>query len=489
MLRILRKSLILLHRYLGILLCLLFVMWFLSGIVMIYAKGMPEISAKSRLEHLPPLDLASIQITPSDAATRAGIDGPSPRLTLLTLQGRPAYRFATSRMETVFADSGELMVPPNPEVAATIAGRYLNIPESAIRFDHTLNEADQWTIGNRRILPLHKFNLDDAAGTEIYVSGRSAEVGMVTTRNSRALAWISAIPHWMYLESLRLNNSLWQSVVLWTSGVGTIVAAMGILLAILQYSRRPPHIRYAGWMRWHYITGAIFGVFTLTWVFSGFLSMEPWDWASEGGLGDGMTEAFRGGSLDLSQFPAVKAAEWRQVLSGKSIKEVEFLRIQENPYYAVRGDAFDPILVAAQPLQVHSDPFSADSLIARAREANPDIPIVDTQELPHYDSYYYSRGDEATLPVLRVKFGDPDQTWFYIDRHMGQIVARYQRRERLQRWIYHGLHSLDFSFWYYNRPLWDIGVIALCSGGAMLSTIGVVISVRRLRRDFRKVLR
>src|SRR5262245_15166549 len=123
MARFLRKSLILLHRYLGILLCLFFLMWFLSGIVMIYAKGMPEISSDSRLEHLAPLDISAIRITPAEAAARAGMDGPSPHLTLLMLMGRPAYRFATSDMETVFADTGEMMTRPNPVVAASIAGK------------------------------------------------------------------------------------------------------------------------------------------------------------------------------------------------------------------------------------------------------------------------------------------------------------------------------------------------------------------------------
>ena len=37
-------------------------------------------------------------------------------------------------------------------------------------------------------------------------------------------------------------------------------------------------------MRWHYITGVVFGVFTLTWVFSGMLSMEPFGWATNPGL-------------------------------------------------------------------------------------------------------------------------------------------------------------------------------------------------------------
>ncbi len=81
--------------------------------------------------------------------------------------------------------------------------------------------------------------------------------------------------------------------------------------------------------------------------------------------------------------------------------------------------------------------------------------------------------------MLRVKFGDPDATWFYIDPAMSQAVASFTRRQRLQRWIYHGFHSLDFGFWYGSRPLWDIGIITLSLGGTMLSVIGVVIGYRR----------
>jgi hypothetical protein len=44
------------------------------------------------------------------------------------------------------------------------------------------------------------------------------------------------------------------------------------------------------------------------------------------------------------------------------------------------------------------------------------------------------------------------------------------------------LHSLDFSFWYYNKPLWETGLIVLLSGGSILSFVGVVIGFKRLRR-------
>ena len=86
-----------------------------------------------------------------------------------------------------------------------------------------------------------------------------------------------------------------------------------------------------------------------------------------------------------------------------------------------------------------------------------------------------------SVPVVKVELGGPDATWFYIDPATSQIITRYTRRERVQRWIYNGLHSLDFSFWY-DSPLWDVGVIVLCLGGAALSAIGVVIGFKRLTR-------
>ena len=68
--------------------------------------------------------------------------------------------------------------------------------------------------------------------------------------------------------------------------------------------------------------------------------------------------------------------------------------------------------------------------------------------------------------MLRVKFDDPHETWVYVDPALGQIVASIHRLQRVERWLYNGLHSLDFGFWYDRRPLWDIGMILLELGRA-----------------------
>jgi hypothetical protein len=109
--------------------------------------------------------------------------------------------------------------------------------------------------------------------------------------------------------------------------------------------------------------------------------------------------------------------------------------------------------------------------------------------LSDYDAYYYSRGRQAPLPVLRVKFDDPQATWVYIDPAMSRVVAQIHRLNRLERWLYNGLHSLDFSFWYDRRPLWDIGVILLSIGALGTSVIGLFLGFKRVRRDVGRLAR
>src|SRR5262249_27164060 len=105
-----RRFLILLHRYLGIVLSLLFVVWFATGITMMYAGGMPRLTAQSRLGRLPALDLDAIRLSPAEALERADLSTIPGRATLLTVLGRPAYRFTSSAgSTTVFADRGDLL--------------------------------------------------------------------------------------------------------------------------------------------------------------------------------------------------------------------------------------------------------------------------------------------------------------------------------------------------------------------------------------------
>ena len=512
-----RKYLILFHRYLGIALSLIFVSWFASGIAMLYARGMPRLTSDLRLERLAPVDMSAVRLSAAEALERAELfDDPS-RVTLLTVMNRPAYRFAAGRESTtVFADTGDLLVDIDAAQAQTVAAAFVRLPANRLHYVARLTSPDQWSLTMRQG-PMHKFTVDDDAGTELYVSERTAEVTVVTTRGSRALAWVGAIPHFFYFAPLRLNQPLWRQVVLWTAGLGIALSLLGIVLGVMQLRITRPfslrrigsYLPYSGWMRWHYVSGLVFGVFALTFVFSGWLSMEPFGWATSAGrFGGGLREAFTSNAGGLDAFPSLNAGAWQAISGGRAIKEVEYVRIQEQPFFVVRRDP-DPTagtevrghepyfavrsrdaaqtVVSATTFQAHDRDFPAEALLARVRSAVPDAAITNSEMLATYDSYYYSRDGLAPLPVLRVKLDDPDRTWLYIDPRMSQLVGRVHRLDRVERWLYNGLHSLDFSFWYYRRPLWDVGMILLSLGGLTTSAIGLWLGLKRVVRGFRGV--
>jgi uncharacterized iron-regulated membrane protein len=503
-----RRALILVHRYLGIPLSVLFVLWFVTGIGMIYVGGMPSLPAQARLERLPPLDLAAVRQTPAEAAAVAASG--FGRETLTTVLDRPAYRFASRYGNaTVFADTGELLDEVDGETTRNVAARFLGVEPSAVELIQTVEQPDQWTLQMGRDMPLHKFTVDDGAGTEVYVSPQTAEVRLVTTTKTRTLAWVATIPHWFYITPLRTNQPLWYWTVVVASALGCLLAVLGLVLGVVQLDTSRPFnwskaIRYRGLMRWHQITGLVFGVFALTWVFSGLLSMEPFDWSNAESLeisGDALT----GGPVELERFPAFDAQQWSQITEGRVLKEVELRRIHDEPYYLVRYTTAevepDPrrerlhqpyyitgrgepqhLLVDAATLAIRAEPFATDDILARLAAAAPDANIVSHELLTDYDSYYYSRSRQAVLPVLRVKFDDPLETWVYVDPALGQMLASVHRLQRVERWLYNGLHSLDFGFWYGRRPLWDIGMIVLSLGALVTSSIGMWLGFKRLRR-------
>jgi hypothetical protein len=111
----------------------------------------------------------------------------------------------------------------------------------------------------------------------------------------------------------------------------------------------------------------------------------------------------------------------------------------------------------------------------------PDFAVTEAAWLTEFDSYYYGKGRDRRLPVLRVTFNDPDVTSFYLDAHDGQLVQTEVRRTRLERWLYHGFHSLDFPWVYQRAWVWYPLVVGLSIGGFLLSLTSVIVAVRYVR--------
>ena len=92
------------HRWMGIVFGLVFVVWFISGVAMMYV-GMPHLSERERLGHLKPLDLATVRVSPADAVRAHALTADRVSIEMY-YDGRPIYRFGLAR---VYADTGELI--------------------------------------------------------------------------------------------------------------------------------------------------------------------------------------------------------------------------------------------------------------------------------------------------------------------------------------------------------------------------------------------
>jgi hypothetical protein len=234
-----RAWLIYTHRWLGIAGCLLFLAWFATGIVMMYAR-MPIVTPAERRLHAEALDVSTLSITPLAAAKRAEVDDVS-GVALTMLRGRPAYRFSGRTPRVVFADDGSTLAGVTEADALDAARRWAPAFASTVVYDSLLRLPDQWTLQSRQHLPLHRVSLGDPNGSRVYVSSRTGEVVMDATQSERFWAYLGPVTHWLYMPVLRRNGPLWTQVIIWASGIGCVTCLAGIVIGVMQYS---PSARY-----------------------------------------------------------------------------------------------------------------------------------------------------------------------------------------------------------------------------------------------------
>lgn len=501
-----KRQLFLFHRWAGIVLCLFFALWFVSGIFMMYVE-FPQLTRPERLAGAQRLDMSTAKLTPAMALARlqpqdfttkatptalervdAG-DTVTPRSVRLTMiSGRPAYIVYAdngAQPRVVFADNGEVLREVTPgagqaAVTAFVANNGWSM-HGAVAFDGTI-QTDQWTVsgGLNDHRPLLRYVLNDADGTVFYVSSTTAEVVRDTNSLERVLNYFGAVTHWIYPTFIRQYPELWEWIVDILSGVGVVLAIAGLWIGILRWNRRAapgkPQVPYRGLMRWHYFTGIIFGAVTVTWVFSGLLSMNPLSLNPPRRAEVDQQLVYTGKPFIVDDFelPA-------QGFGARAV-DAEFIHYLGQPFYRVTDKDSSVRIVAGNASAVRLP--DAESMVALAPKLIPGAPIAEATVLTAWDNYYYTRHPERgerALPVIRVRFDDEQHTWFHLDPLTGQIVDRSTRTNRVYRWLYNGLHSFDIWWLWQRRPLWDICVIAFSLGGVLLSMIGVVIGWRRLR--------
>jgi len=475
------RALVILHRYLGIAVGLLMAVWFVSGIVMMYV-GFPRLIETERVRAL-----ASI---PWQACCRFGEgllsdDQPIVRAQLESHLGEPALRLRRVGARDGLVDlargaSVAIDAEAARRVALAAAPRIIGREAKVVAQEEITT--DQWSVGRYvRDRPLHRVDLDDPDRTTIYIAGTAGQIVLTTTATQRFWNWLGTIPHWLYFTLLRNDVALWSQVVIWTSIVGTFLTVIGIVLGVIQLRRgRSP---YRGLFYWHHLSGLVFGVVTLTWVVSGLFSMNPWGFlesrgSGEAGLIQGSPPTWSEIKTSIAALRAQPALKDAVSLTSAPLAGRLHWMVTHQDGRSERVDA-----------QGHTAaPSSGDLTDAAARLAGA-LGIAEQGLLAEEDAYYFNRRDGFVLPVYRVILNDQDRTRYYLDPASGALLQRADANGRWHRWLFGGLHRLDFTALMRTRPLWDVLVLALMLGGLAISVTGCYLGVRRVRADLRGLFR
>jgi uncharacterized iron-regulated membrane protein len=473
-----RRWLYVVHRWIGIATCLLFAMWFISGLVMMYV-AFPRLTDSERLAALPFISWGKVQIAPDRAMAIAGLEQYPRDLRLSMMADVPVYRVAgwKGAAVTISAIDGSVIDRIAPDQALAIAGHHPKAVRPQLLDTVT---RDQWSVTARfdPLRPLYLIGLGDADGTELYVSARSGEIALDTTRRERVWNWLGSIPHWIYPTVLRKDGPLWRDVVLWISGVCLVVAVTGFWIGILRLRLMRRYASgaispYRGWMAWHHIAGLIGGICVFTWMFSGWLSLNPGGAFSGRGVSREIAVGYGGHDAPeivagFQSTPSISAVEARFVWMGG--RRLMMLDDSDG-----RRSLADPATGAPASL-------SRDEIMAAARRAVLGAAMISAQQLDEPDAYWYTLHNVRELPVLRTGFDDPAQTWLHISPVTGEILDRSDDSRRSYRWLFNALHSLDLPLLLRISPARDVVVWLLSAVGTIVSISGIVIGWRRLRR-------
>lgn len=475
------KSILVLHRYLGVVLGLIMTMWCLSGFVMMY-QSFPETTQEERLAGLPAFDpgaccdlsqiplrddaeISAFTIEPVGSMLTAQIvaDGEPTRYDLNSLQpiddNFPGDDLRQAALD--FAASKGISTPP--------------VSFEIIRYD-------QWSVyGWNRQAPTWKAVFDDPGRTYVYVSGGSGQVFQDANSRERLLSWFGAIPHWLYPSVLRANQPVWYQTVIWLTLVGIFLTVTGLVVGISKLrgkSGRWFPYRRPMWFL-HHVFGFFAGLLVLSWVGSGLLTMQPW----------GLLES----PSSVSRSQVVTPSTWREVReafdavrakAGEEVVQVRLAPLLGETALVARG-------VDGGETRYTTGGFGTvgeDALAARLDGADPVFQGADVQLLDEPDAYYYGHKSDVPFPVYRVTLDDADETRIYLDAGTGEVRRVADGTAKRYRWLESGLHTFDFPV-LRMRPLWDLVVLPLMAVVTFVCLTGTWLSFTRIGRDVTQIRR
>lgn len=480
----LNKFVIAIHRILGALLSAMFLMWFLTGIVMLYHGHFPRADKSTRME---PLSKTAEPLPPIDSLTH-GIAFTD--ISIDRYLGNTVFHMSSKESTAEVSPLGE------PCKVVVDEARLEKVRKAWCKADvasvDTLHSLDQWVPFGRheKELPIIKYTFADEDAHELYIGSKSGDALQFTSHEQRVWAWLGPIPHWVYFAWLRSDQELWSTTIIWISGIGCIMVISGIWtgLVVWNRTRKKKGSRFSPykkkWYHWHYVTGFVFGLFCLTYVFSGMMSLaDVPTFISEPQL------SFKP-QRELESAPADSfLLDYRKALAASpEAVSIEWKHIGNIPYYVVKDKKGNMVSYDARDTTVAVLNLSENDILTAVKDVykkNGVEASAATAELQDYQELYYRVHSKGTsiLPVVKVTMNDADEGVFYINPSNG-VVRYVDSTSRWGYWMYPALHKLRLPGivdveWLRLLLSW---IVLL--GGAAVSLSGVILGCRYIKRLF-----
>ncbi len=463
------RALVLIHRWLGVAFCLLFAMWFASGMVMHFVP-FPVLEESERVAGLAPFSPQNITIAPREALKALDVHKVR-RMRLAAVGDRSAY-IAMRNDGTVAALDAKTGKALNVNEALALASARAHAQARGLDSAHATITAhelhDQWSVPNGfdAHRPLYRVELGAAADTSLYMSSVTGQVVLDTNQVERAWNWAGSVLHWIYPTALRKYWSAWDGTVWWLSLVAMIGALSGTALGVMRLNKL--HSPFNGWMKWHHVMGLGCALFVLTWIFSGWLSMDHGRLFSRGAASSDDRMRIEGRALSVTDLPQLDGVT-------KPVREIE--------WFPFAGQVMMRIIDHTGGREMREDTQSSPWLTeAQVAVAARTLGNACTYARVEADDAYPARAVAPNAPVYRVRCGE---TWFHIDGADGRVIEKLDASRRAYRWAFQALHTLDFPWLARRESLRTVLILVLCGGGLAFSLTGVVIGWRRLKRTGR----
>lgn len=485
------------HRILGTLLCILFLMWFLSAFVMMYHR-FPRVSTKEILQKQEMLSTPGDSLPDITSVLARLPHGEKVRkLTLDRNLGQTVFHIRTSEgIYNLPINPSDSLPPLDCKRIFQIASLWCSAPIARI---DTMYAIDQWIpFGElKKEMPIYKIYFSDNAETQLYVSSQSGKPLQLSDKSERFWAWLGAIPHWVYFTWLRQDVTLWSKTIIWLSGLGCLMAIAGLWVTIDVWRKTRYHQQGFSpyrkkWYHWHYVSGIFFGIFVLTFTFSGMMSLvDIPEWIHKPALKNPTR------TLQVhAPKPERYALDYRTIISTyPEVLQIEWKNFREHPYYTVTDGKTEQYIDATgslpHPLQLSEAEIrkGIENIYFTDSITPHHCPQIHITKLNHFETYYRDMSSmysgRPQLPVWKITVDDPDNSVFYIHPETGMV--RYaDTSSRLKYWSYTALHRMRLPGLNSNATLRKTVLWILLLGGTAVSITGIILSINYLRRKCRK---